>query len=70
MSEKEKKENIEYFNLKMMEMYEPNEDSRKEISKMIKTMEKDHQLNKISQMNDMFENQVEENLEITGGKTK
>ena len=74
MNEKEYRE--KYNNLKMQEMFEPDEDKRKEISKIIKTMETDKKRSTISQIDAMLDELPNENIEnvekveITGGKTK
>ncbi|MBR6949236.1 MAG: hypothetical protein IKH54_03520 [Bacilli bacterium] len=79
MSEKEMSANKEYETLKWMEYLEPDEYRRKDFSKLASTMEKDkHKIsatelndyNKNAEMNEMFENNEEDNKEITGGKTK
>ena len=74
MNEKEYRE--KYNNLKMQEMFEPDEDKRKEISKIIKTMETDRKRNTIKEIDAMLDELPSENIEnvekveITGGKTK
>ena len=71
MNEKEYRE--KYNTLKMQEMFEPDEDKRKEISKIIKTMETDKKRNTINQIDAMLDelsSETVENVEIIGGNTK
>ncbi len=70
-----------YQTLKFQEMFEPDEDKRKEISKQIKTLETTYKRGAIkqSELDSMFEEtsidnnenvQVNANKELTGGAVK
>jgi len=68
MTEKEFRE--QYANYKFQEMFERNEDKRKEISKQIKTLETTYKRSAISGM--LNERDFDETIEIEniGGKKK
>lgn len=65
----------EYYNLKIQEYYEPNQERRKDVSKLVRKIEAAKNIPRSwnDDLNDMFENNSisnDETVEITGGRIK